>query len=270
MVVTEMPKQITIPLSIYITNTYLILVTEMPGKGGIPWNKGISKYPLLMDREALYQKYWVEGLTEDKIGEGIGCCGRHVGFWMQKFNIPHRDMSEYFKGKTKYKKLEDEKWLYQKYIVEKQSSCKIADIVGCSPGTVFLALNRFGIKGRTLSETRNTVRFPTTYTTIECIYWNISKKNNIPSEYTGNGSFRVGRVNPDFIIKDKRVAIFINGDYWHSALLRPNLKYTNRPENQIAECKRHKWKAAIIWEADLRREDAEAFVLSVLKKEGVI
>jgi len=101
-------------------------------------------------------------------------------------------------------------------------------------------------------------------------YDKISKKNNITSQYTGNSKSWIGRVNPDFIIRDKKIAIFINGDYWHSCLLRYNIRYTQRPENQIKICKRHKWKAIIIWESDLLREDAEQFVLSTLKKEGII
>lgn len=89
-------------------------------------------------------------------------------------------------------------------------------------------------------------------------------------EDTRDNSFHIGRVNPDFIIRDMRIAIFVNGDYWHSALLRPNLKYTNRPEKQISECKKHKWKAMILWESDLKRKDTEQFVLLQLQKQGVI
>lgn len=116
-------------------------------------------------------------------------------------------------------------------------------------------------------EVRKHQKFPKTHTSIECTYWGISKKNNIPSEYTGDGSFWIGNINPDFIIRDKRVAIFINGDYWHSPLLRYNIRDTQRVGYQIKVCKKHKWKAIIIWGTDLLREDAEAFVLAVLKKE---
>ena len=121
-----------------------------------------------------------------------------------------------------------------------------------------------------IREARKKQILPQHHTKIENIYEEISKKNNIPSEYTGDSKIWIGRVNPDFIIRDERIAIFINGDYWHSGLLRYNIRYTQRPEKQIKECKRHKWKAVIIWGTDLLREDAEQFVLSTLKKEGII
>ena len=238
----------------------------MPGKGGIPWNKGISKYPLLMDREALYQKYWVEGLTEDKIGESIGCCGRHVGFWMRKLNIPHRNTREAW---NKGKELSED---HRRKIGKSQQGEK-----NYFYGKHFTGEKNAMYGKRHSEETKQKIRekrkhqiLPKSHTNIECIYWDISKHNNLNSEYTADGSFWIGRVNTDFIIKAKRVAIFINGDYWHSPLLRPTLTYTQRVEVQIKECKKHKWKAIIIWGIDLERKDAEQFVLSLLKKEGII
>ena len=89
-------------------------------------------------------------------------------------------------------------------------------------------------------------------------------------EDTRKQTFFLGRVNPDFIIRDMHLAIFVNGDYWHSPLLRPTLGETQRVDFQIAECKKHKWKALIIWESDLLRGDAKQFVTLALKKEGVL
>ena len=89
-------------------------------------------------------------------------------------------------------------------------------------------------------------------------------------EDTRKQTFFLGRVNPDFIIRDMQLAIFVNGDYWHSPLLRPTLGETQRVDFQIKECKKHRWKALIIWESDLLRKDAKQFVTLALKKEGVM
>lgn len=123
-----------------------------------------------------------------------------------------------------------------------------------------------------IREARKHQRFPQHHTKPERIFIDLYRLFNINDrvECTSNNSFHIGRLNPDFILRDMRIAIFINGDYWHSALLRPNLRDTQQPKFQIAECKKHKWKAVILWESDLEREDAEAFVLNLLKKEGVI
>lgn len=265
------------------------------------------KYPLLHDEIWLYQKYWIEELSTCEIANDIGCCFSVVSYALKRYNIPRRKQtetkqSEKIRGKYKYKKLGDKQWLYQKYWIEKLSRPKIANIIGCSQSAVQSAFGRLGMSCRSLSEantgghhseetkrklsashknpseeTRRKIRearkkqiLPKHHTKIENIYEEISKKNNIPSEYTGDSKIWIGRVNPDFIIRDKKIAIFINGDYWHSGLLRYNIRYTQQPKNQIKECKRHKWKAVIIWGTDLEREDAEAHVLYTLRKEGII
>lgn len=245
----------------------------MPQRGSVPWNKGKSKYPQLNDRDWLHQKYWGEKRSLNQIAKlvGGGCSRDTVRYAMKHFGISRRNLSEAQEGIYLYPLLCDKQWLNEQYIVKKQSSCKIAEIVGrCSPGTVLLALKRFGLQGRNLSDARKLQRFPTHHTKIECIYWAISKRNSINSEYTGDSKIWIGNLNPDFIIRAKRVAIFINGDYWHSPLLNHNVRDTQRADMQAKICRKHKWKPIIIWESDLKRKDAEAFVLNILKKEGAI
>lgn len=124
---------------------------------------------------------------------------------------------------------------------------------------------------RKMREARKHRIFLTMDTKPELIFIDFYHKFDIVKsvEDTRNNSFHIGRLNPDFIIRDMRIAIFINGDYWHSALLRPTLRDTQQPKFQIAECKRHKWKAAVLWESDLLREDVEAFLLNELSKHKI-
>ena len=237
-----------------------------------------EKYPLLNDKAWLYQKYWGEELSTPQIARIIGCDENTIHYALKKHNIKRRTKSEALKGeknpmfgkspseKTRAKLRERRK--NRKPMLGKRHTEKTKEKMAEAQkgeknhnyGKHFSEETR-----RKLREARKHQKFPTSYTKIECIFWDISKKNNIPSEYTGDSKIWIGRVNPDFVIRDKNIAIFVNGDYWHSPLIRPTLTYTQRVEVQIKECKRHKWKAVIIWGTDLLREDAEAFVLAVLK-----
>ena len=55
---------------------------------------------------------------------------------------------------SKYAQLNDRDWLKTKYLEERLSARKIAKIIGCSHAPVLVALRRFSIKIRSLSEER--------------------------------------------------------------------------------------------------------------------
>ena len=114
-------------------------------------------------------------------------------------------------------------------------------------------------------------RFKYTFPTkLELVFDGIAKKNNVPSEYTGDGTFWVGNINPDFIIRSKRTVIEIFG-YHHNELRRfAKVRYNQTYEGRKKIFKKHKWKLIVFWQDDLDREDAEARVLSVLKKENCL
>lgn len=121
-----------------------------------------------------------------------------------------------------------------------------------------------------ISEARKQQVFPKTYTNIEVIFMNICKDNNLPFKYTGDGSFWIGKINPDFIECDgKKIAVDIFGDYWHSPLLNRNIKECMTLDYRVKEAKKRRWKVIIFWESDLKRSDAEQFVIKKLKGEGV-
>ncbi len=54
----------------------------------------------------------------------------------------------------KYPLLDDKEWLEKKYLGERLSALKIAEILGCGRTTVYRALKHFGIPIRTISEAR--------------------------------------------------------------------------------------------------------------------
>jgi G:T-mismatch repair DNA endonuclease (very short patch repair protein) len=144
-------------------------------------------------------------------------------------------------------------------------------------GKIFLAqvanIKKGWGKYCSLSCARKNRRFPTHHTKPERIFEEICKRNTLPFRNVSNSKLWIGKtpsLNPDFVESNgKKVAIFINGDYWHSPLLRYNIRDSQRADVQMRICKRHKWKPIILWETDLLREDAEEFVLETLKKEGI-
>lgn len=224
-----------------------------------------SRYSPLNNYDWLYEKYWAEGKSTYKIADIVGCSSHVTVFRaLRRLSIPTRSSSEVTKGKNNPN--------YGKHWSEKTKQ-KVSDALkGKRTGkeAYWYGKHHSEETKQKLRKARRKQKFPKNHTTIECIYWKISKKNNIPSVFVGDGSLWIGRLNPDFVIRNKKIAIFINGDYWHSPLLRYNIRDTQQVDFQIAECKKRKWKAIILWEADLRRKDADAFVLFVLKKEKVI
>ena len=108
----------------------------------------------------------------------------------------------------------------------------------------------------------------------ERIFAEICKKHNLPFRYVGDHSLWIGKeqkLNPDFIeANGKKVVIEIFGAHWHSPLLNSNLEERHVLTYRKKHYSRYKWKSVFLWDTDLRRNDAEAFVLSILKKEGAI
>jgi DNA-binding transcriptional regulator LsrR (DeoR family) len=93
----------------------------------------------LDDEELLNELYHEEGLTQAEIGEKFDVTASTVSHYMKKHEIKtsaHRVTDE---------RLEDPEWLEEKYIEEDMTMQAIADIVGCSDGTVMRRLRKHGI-----------------------------------------------------------------------------------------------------------------------------
>ena len=125
-----------------------------------------------------------------------------------------------------------------------------------------------------MRETRKRQKFPKHHTKPELIFENICKEHNLPFHYVGDSSLWIGEgkgLNPDFIeANGKKIVVEIFGDYWHSPLLNTSLRGNATLPYRKKHYKKYGWKAIFIWETDLKREDAEQFVLATLEKEKVI
>lgn len=110
----------------------------------------------------------------------------------------------------------------------------------------------------------------------ELIFETICKNNRLPFHAVGDGQLWIGKngekqLNPDFIEDNgKRICIEIFGDYWHSPLFNRNMPEHGTLDYRKVHYKHYNWKPVFIWETDLLREDAEAFVLNLLEKAKVI
>lgn len=310
-------------------------------KGQVAWNKGISNYPELNDKEWLFQKYEIEELTSRQIAKIAGCGGHSAVLQaLRKFGIALRKQKE-------HDLLKDRDWLYEQYWVKELTCKEIAKIVGCDKATALRALKRHNIETRDylqmqreeennhflekkkkrlsealkgennpfygkgffgedngfygkhhtkatreimqqkatkrceskeererLSQIRRNQKMPKHHTKPEQIFEEICQRNNLPFHYVGDGSLWIGKdrkLNPDFIeANGKKICVEIFGDYWHSLLLNPKLRESATLPYRKRYYRRYKWMPVFLWGSDLKRPDAEAFVLSVLKKEGVI
>lgn len=123
-----------------------------------------------------------------------------------------------------------------------------------------------------MSQMRKHRKFPTHHTKPEMVFEEICKKNNLPFHYVGDGGLWIGKkggkqLNPDFIeANGKKIVVEIFGDYWHSLLLNPRVRESVTLPYRERHYKKYKWTPIFIWETDLKRPDAEAFVVSELKE----
>lgn len=123
------------------------------------------------------------------------------------------------------------------------------------------------IKREQLRKIRKNIMKPTKP---ERIFREICQRNNLPFRYVGDGQLWIGKdkkLNPDFVeCNGKKIVIEIFGDYWHSPLLNRNLREGATLKYRKNHYKRYKWHPIFLWDTDLKRKDAESFVLNMLRE----
>jgi len=254
------------------------------------------KYPILRDGNWLYKQYVANNLSCAKISVIVGCGKVTILRALETQGIKRRNHSEANSFVTRYPILADRAWLYQKYVVENLSCLRIATLLKCSHETVTKALRVQGIKVRGIrgwNHTKETKQklsvlrkkqledeeyakriqqaLSARPTKPEKRCCEIFRKNGLPYKYVGDGGVVIGRKCPDFIHCTKKIVIEVFGKAFHSPLFAfVKLTYHRTYDGTMEHYKKHGYKCVIIWDRDLEREDAEAFVLLQLKKAGVI
>lgn len=224
----------------------------------------VQKYPLLWDYNWLHQKYRIERMTCGELASILGCCCQTILNALRRLDIPVYTLSESKIGKNKWSEERKEAFsgknhpMYGKPVSEetkKKLSCTRKELYN-NPEFAKKMLKAFATR-------------PTKPEKICCA---ILDKNNLPYKYVGDGSVVIGRKCPDFIHLNKRIVIEVFGRAFHSPLFtfRKSMPYHQTYDGTMEHYKRHGYKCVIIWDLDLEREDTEEFVLSQLKKAGII
>jgi len=99
----------------------------------------------------------------------------------------------------------------------------------------------------------------------------ICDRYELPFRFTGDGSFWVSGMNPDFIHLKEKVAVEIFGNYWHSPLLNQHqLSYKRTYKGRTEAFRKAGWKVIIFWESEMKSGQVDDIVLERLKNEGIL
>jgi transposase len=103
-------------------------------------------------------------------------------------------------------------------------------------------------------------------TSLERKLMEIIEKYNLPYIYTGDGSFRIGKLNPDFVNNNgEKIAVDVFGDYWHGR--RENVPWHERENVRRLIMKRYGWDLRVIWEHELNNLPEEEIVRRLMQIE---
>jgi len=189
----------------------------------------------------------------------------------QILKYPYDSRSKYLKGHNHHLnwniKNPDREYLYDAYHIRGLSQPQIAKEIGCDRATVCLLMQECDVQARSLSESRSGVRnhnfgnheLPSALFTPEVLAKRRRRPNGFETsfneeffqlKYTGDFSFFVGTLNPDFILPDSKLCIDLFGDYWHSG---------ENPEERIEYFLQRGFKLLVIWESEWN-EDREGVI----------
>lgn len=236
--------------------------------------------------------YWGERLSIEKVAQKLGIATRTLVYWMNKYSILTRSLSEAQMGKTPWnkgiprsdevkrrlsefrrgKKLppETRKKIALALRGGKQSNetkIKISEsrksraIVPWNKGRPCPYIKEVFLKNRE-KRLRALCKKPTKP---EKLFANLVRKLGLSFRYTGNGTFWIGDINPDFVeCNGKKIAVEVFGDYWHSPLLNPNIRYSSTYGGRKKILSKYGWKLIVFWGSELKSSRAEGIVLKRL------
>lgn len=244
---------------------------------------------MFLAKEELHRLYWVEGMTQTQIAGAIGTHQAVVWRWLKRHRIPTRGVYAPNKGllsPRRGKSLEDEYGLKRAKEIRKHLSRAHKGVSlkhegqfakGSSPwnkGTKGVMKTNGGSfrkglipwnKGRTnvySEETLDRIRaarrgqqIPTSLTKPERAVRKLVREYHLAYKYTGDGSFWIGAINPDFVnVNGEKIALEVFGDYWHSTgakRAKPDIPYRQTLKGRRAILKRYGWQLIVLWESEI-------------------
>ena len=226
----------------------------------------------LRNKQWLYQQYWGEKQTLLQIAKKVGCCELAVWYALKKFGIPRRTISQANKGrqfsKEHKRKLSE---AGEKKVFSEEHKRKLSKTSKENPP--FKGRHHTEEAKQKQREGRKHRIFPKHHTKPELVFVGFCGKDNLPFKYTGDGSFWIGKgkdaINPDFVHLTKKIVVEVFS-WFHDELRNRHVQPKSRYEDRKKIFKKHGYKMVVFWQEDLDREDAEQYVLSVLKRKKII
>ena len=100
--------------------------------------------PRYHDAEWLFERYWVDGLTQTEIADECGVSQQTICRWMAKHDIERRSRG----NRSKRLPYKDEDWLRQEYVEKGRSQEHIAVTCGVHLSVIQRWMRTFGIDPR--------------------------------------------------------------------------------------------------------------------------
>lgn len=127
------------------------------------------------DGDMLDRLYWGEGMTQQEIGEQLGCTRKTIRRWMRENNIESRQSAQ--------KPYQDEEKLRELYHEKEMSTHEIGDIYCVSSGTIHQQMQRYGVELRSKSQANKLNEMPPELVESGAPEWVYEKMRKGPATY---------------------------------------------------------------------------------------
>ncbi len=261
----------------------LKLGTRIPRVG---WNnRRLLPIPLKSELEGFY----ASGLSTRQLVGVYGVSRGIIRSWMSFYGIPRRNgtglakaISQTLKAKgikPSNKAHDKQRELYGKYFITQKMNDEIVTLY--TEGQILSQIaQRFGIGKTAVYQTliRNKVKCRSASKRTKALWSNpkwaerqvalavkgamkrptkpeqriidIIDKYQLPYKYTGNGSFIIAGLNPDFVnCNGAKIALEVFGDYWHIKNAKKRPSYTELGRKAIFS--QYGWDLIVLWQSEM-------------------
>lgn len=222
------------------------------------WAKGWRRYNI--DKEGLERLYLKEKKSINEIANEKNYNPKTITSRLKEYNIKIRNPSESAKSRKKdsyYRKRPTKDMLNRLYHDELLSQEDIAEKLNTSQRRVYTWMKELNIKARARVKHITNMR----PNKPEKRLIEIIDKHHLQYKYTGNGSFWIETLNPDFVnCNGTKKVIEVFGDYWHGEGAR---SWKEEEFGRKAILSQYGFKCLVIWEHELKECDENEIVRKI-------
>lgn len=223
------------------------------------YSEGRLRRKLVIPEEELRDLYWVKKLSTAQIGAKFGVVKETVNYWMKRYGIRCRTNSETSKGRPSWNKgltKETDERLREAgrkgSITNTGRKLSEKHKVNISKAMTIRLENPEILRQHVLRTMRAAHVRPTKP---EQRLIDIINKHELPFKYVGDGKVVIGGRCPDFInCNGGKQIIEVFGEYWHSPLLRRNMRASQGYEATVKAYAEYGFKTLILWETEMSNE----------------